>query len=237
MLDPNSSTPLYVQLSDQFRQMIETGELKTGDRFPAELDLVKQLGVARITVRHAIDELVQDGLLVRRQGKGTFVAAPKIERHLVDVAGFTARMRARGVQVTSRVLDSAVIAATPKLANHLAIAPGDAVLQIRRVRYTNGDPAAVETSFLALDRCPGIDQMDFSQQSLYEVLETQYGMRAATSRKTLEYTQANSLESNVLQIPAGAPLFLLAATVYTGEGVPLEFAKILLRGDRVRFQI
>lgn len=237
MLDANSSTPLYAQLSDRFRQMIESGELKTGDRFPAELDLVKELDVARVTVRRAINELVQDGLLVRRQGKGTFVAAPKIDRTLVDVAGFTARMRSRGLKVTSRVLDSGVIAATPKLARSLAVQEGAPVVQVRRVRYIDGEPAAVETSWLAHERCPGLEQVDLNEQSLYHVLDSRYGMVPASSDKTLELVPANRTESDVLQIPAGAPLFLLSTHVYTAEGVVLEFAKILLRGDRFRFHL
>lgn len=229
--------PLYAQLIDRFRQMIESGELAPGDRFPAELDLAEQYGVARITVRRAINELVQDGLLVRRQGKGSFVATPKIERELVNVASFTARMQAKGIHPGSKVLDVQVISATKKLATQLLVPEGAPIVEIQRLRYANEEPTALETSYLSLDRCPGINEVDFNCCSLYQVLEKKYAMRPDHSRRTLEMAFATNKESRLLQISAGAPLFLMQAVVSTADGTVMEYAKLLFRGDRFRFQI
>jgi GntR family transcriptional regulator len=236
-LDLQSSVPLYAQLVDRFRQMIQSREFQPGDRFPAELDLMKEYGVARITVRRAISELEREGLLVRARAKGTFVATPKIERELLNVASFTERMQARGLQVGSRVLGVSIIAASPRIVAALQIAADAPVVEIQRVRTTNTEPTALETSYVSLDRCPGVDEVDFSRSSLYQVLETRYGLKAAESHKTLELTFATNREARLLQIAANAPLFLLTSTTSTADGTVMEYVKSLLRADRFRFQI
>ncbi|MFZ5823929.1 MAG: GntR family transcriptional regulator [Bacillota bacterium] len=236
MLDQKSPKPLYTQLAEHFRGMIETGELKPGDQFPAELDLVQRYGVARITVRHAIADLVSEGLLMRRQGKGTFVAAPKIERALVNVSSFSARLQAAGLQPSAKMLRCEVIPAPERLAKELRIEPEAPVVVFTRLRYSNGEPLALEFSHLSLDRCPGLDEVDLNTQSLYRTLEDRYGLRPTHSRKTLELALARPEEAVALDITSGSPLFLLRATVL-GDSDPIEYVKTLMRGDRIRFQI
>jgi GntR family transcriptional regulator len=236
-LDQHSAQPLYAQLIDHFRRLITSGELKPGDRFPAELDLMKQYGVARITVRRAMSELVREGLLVRARAKGSFVASPKIERELHNLASFSERMQARGLRAGSKVVQVGVMPATPRIAEALELAEGSPVAEIQRVRYANDEPTALETSYLSLERCPGIEREDFNRQSLYQVLETKYGLRPASARRTLELTFTTNRESKLLQIAPRAPLFLMMAIVSADDGTIVEYAKILFRGDRFRFQI
>src|SRR5262249_30370163 len=133
-LDQHSAQPLYAQLIDHFRRLISEGELQPGDRFPAELDLMKQYGVARITVRRAMSELVREGLLERARAKGTFVATPKIDRELHNLASFSERMQARGLRAGSRVVQVDVIPATERIAAALDLAEGSPVAEIQRVR-------------------------------------------------------------------------------------------------------
>lgn len=237
IIESRSPTPLYVQLVEQFRHMIESGELKPGDQFPTELELVEKYGVARITVRRAINELVQDGLLVRRQGKGTFVARPKIERELINVSSFSNRMLAQGLHPSSKVMGVERISATAKLARILGAPEGAPLVVIRRIRYANEEPTALETSYLVEERCPGIAHRDLSQQSLYKILEEEYCLTPDHSRRTLEVTSATSTEARLLQLHVGAPLFLIKATVYTADETVMEYAKLLFRADRFRFQL
>jgi GntR family transcriptional regulator len=237
MLDANSSVPLYAQLLERWRKMLRSGELQPGDRFPSELDLARDYGVARITVRRAISELVRDGVLVRRPGKGSFVAAPKIERELVDVASFSARMQAVGVETTARVLDVRTMPATAELARLLTIAEGAPVMRLQRVRLTRGEPTVLETSHIPLDRCPGIVDEDFVANSLYQILADRYGLHPASSHKTLELTYASQSEGRLLEVAPGSPLFLLQAVVSAADRTVLEYAKTLYRGDRFRFRV
>ncbi len=228
---------MYAQLADQFRFMIESGKLHPGDRFPAELDLAKKYGIGRITVRSAINELVQEGLLIRIQGKGTFVAEPKIERELVNVASFTDRIQSRGMRAGSRLLDVSVIPASRKIAQVLGVSENDPVVEFKRLRLSNDEPVALETSYLSVDRFPGIEDENLENKSLYQILESKYQVRLVHSSKTLELVRASKTESNMMQIPAGTPLFLMTAVVYAEDNQVIEYAKILFHGDRFKFQV
>ena len=234
-LDRGSSKPLYLQIYEELVDLLDSGKLKTGAQFPRELELVKRYGVARITVRRAISDLVLEGRLIRRAGKGTFVAAPKIDRHIVDVSSFTARMGTLGFQSRACVLEVRKIPATPRLCRELELEADAPVLELIRLRYSNDEPVALETSFLSLDRCPRLDQIDFNDRSLYEVLKTEYGLEPKSAVRSLEMTYANEWETQHLAISKATPMFLLRAQVYSSTA-PLEYVKILLRGDRFRFR-
>lgn len=236
-IDQHAEIPLYVQLTEQFRSMLETGELQPGDRFPAELELAKQYGVARITVRTAIAELVQTGMLVRRQGKGTFVAEQKIERELVSIASFTERMNTRGLRAGSRIISMKTVKASGKLARLPGIEEGDAMIEIVRLRLSNEMPVALETSSLPANRYPGLEQRDLAEQSLYHLLDSKYGTRPAHSSKTLELTRAKTTEARLLGIKNAAALFLLTAVVYSEDNRVMEYVHTLFHGDRFRFLV
>ncbi|WP_248924088.1 GntR family transcriptional regulator [Paenibacillus hamazuiensis] len=236
-IDQDTETPLYVQLIEKFRNMIETGEMQSGERFPAELELAKRYGVARITVRSAIAELVQDGLLVRHQGKGTFVAEQKIDRELVSVASFTDRMNSRGIRAGSRLVSVRTVKATGKQARLLGVEEGAAIVEIVRLRLSDGVPVALETSCLSAERCPGVEKEDLVEQSLYHLLDSKYGIRPAHSSKTLELARAMTKEAKLLGVKTGTPLFLLTAVVYSEDNQVMEYVKTLFRGDRFRFQV
>jgi GntR family transcriptional regulator len=237
ILNPNISTPLYTQLADHFRQMIESGKMQPGDRFPSEIDLAQRYGIARITVRKAIADLVEAGLLTRRQGKGTFITPPKIDRELVNVASFTDRMQARGLHAGAKTLSVTVVPATPKLVRLFAASEDAQVISIERLRLSNQEPVVLETSYLLSERCPGIEHEDLGDQSLYLALDHKYGLRPAYSSKTLELVYATAKESTLLNVMGGAPLFLMTAIVYSENNQVMEYAKILFRGDRFRFQV
>lgn len=235
-LNKKSSQPLYEQLYERLVTLLENGEWKPGEQIPPELELVEQFGVARVTVRRALADLVQEGRLVRQAGKGTFVAVPKIERRLMNVSSFTARLEGAGMRAGAHVVATEVLPATHRLAQELDVAEGAPLVAITRVRTSDGEPLALETSYISLDRCPGLDQINLNNVSLYHVLEQRYGLTPVESRRTLEITQASAWEAEELAIAPRAPLFLMRATVL-GQNGPIEHAKILLRGDRFRFQV
>jgi GntR family transcriptional regulator len=235
-LDRNSVKPLFLQIYERFYQKISSGEWRPGDKIPPELDLARWYGVGRVTVRRAIDDLVHDRLLVRRRAKGTFVAEGKLERRLVDVESFTSRMEALGREARARVLGVERLPATHAIADLLHVSRESPVVAVTRLRLANGDPLAIETSTLSLDRFPGLDVIDFEGVSMYRLLADRYGVRPERSHKTLEITSADRSEAAHLGVNLGAPLFLLTATVYQAD-VPIEHVKTLLRGERFRFRI
>ncbi len=236
VLNRNSGKPLYFQIYQALNDLLQSGKLKAGDQFPRELELAKEYRVARITVRRAIAEMVSEGRLVRLAGKGTFVATPKIMRYLVDVSSFTARLEALGLQASGQVVETKTTPATPQLARELEVSEGSPIISITRIRFANNDPVALEMSYLSLERCPGLEQIDLNNVSLYRLLSDRYGLIPARSRKTLELTTANVWEARHLNIATGHPLFLIRATVLD-QLQPIEYLKALLRGERFRFQI
>lgn len=234
-LDRDSPKPLYLQIYEELLDLIDSGNLKTGDQFPRELELVERYGVARITVRRAISDLVLEGRLIRRAGKGTFVAAPKIDRYIIDVSSFTTRMGVLGNQARARVLEMRTIPASQRLSRELEVPPESPILELTRLRYSNSELVALETSFLSLVRCPNLDQIDFNKRSLYEVVKSEYGLEPRHATRSLEITRANGWEAQHLNISKSTPLFLLRAKVESDD-TPIEYIKTLLRGDRFRFR-
>lgn len=237
-LDRHSEKPLFLQIYERMHQKIATGAWRPGDQIPPELDLARWYGVGRVTVRRAIDDLVQDRLLVRRRAKGTFVVEGKLERRLVDVESFTARMGELGREAQARLLAVERLPATRSMAQRLMVPVESQIVAITRLRLSDDVPLAIETSSLSLERFPALDQYQSGIEgvSLYQLLRDRYGVRPERSQKTLEITTANRWESRHLGVAVGSPLFLLTATVY-GVDNPIEYVKTLLRGDRFRFRV
>jgi Transcriptional regulators len=237
MLRGKDAVPLYQQLEDIIQAQIETGELKPGEQIPTELVLADKYNVSRITIRQTLADLVKKGLLERKQGKGTFVAFPKIERELISVHSFSERMRSKGYTPGSRVLSIKLAVATASVRKHLGLEEGEEVIAIERLRLTNDEPVVLENSFIPYSTYPLVMEAEINIGSLYQFLKEKYNVSPALSKKTLEITVANEYEAKLLNIYAGQPLFLLNALVLTEDHQPIEFVKTLLRGDRVKFQI
>ena len=233
MLRGKDPVPLYQQLEDIIQAQIETGELKSGEQIPTEVFLANKYKVSRITIRQTLADLVKKGLLYRKQGKGTFVAIPKIERELISVHSFSERMRSKGYIPGSQVLSLTLIKANTSVRKYLELGEGEEVVAIERLRLTNEEPIVLENSFIPYSAYPLVLEADIRLGSLYQFLKEKYHV----SRKTLEITVANEYEAKLLKIYPGQPLFLLNAVVLTEDNRPIEYVKTLLRGDRVKFQI
>lgn len=228
-------TTVHGQIEDWLADEIAAGRLAPGDRLPTEQDLAAWLGVSRMTLRHALAELAQRGLVTRTVGRsgGTFVAEPKLEQDFTVLAGFSEQLRRHGLVAGARVLAAAEIPASPAASAALEIGAGDPVYEVRRLRLADGQPILLEHSLFPAQRCPGL--LDYRLDgSLYELLEEKYGQRPHRARESMEPVPAGIREAEALQIAEGAPLMLVERTAYARSGVPLEFARDLFRGDRTR---
>jgi len=226
---------VHGQIEDWLADEIAAGRLAPGDRLPTEQDLAAWLGVSRMTLRHALAELAQRGLVTRTVGRngGTFVAAPKLVQDLTILAGFSEQLRRHGLVAGARVLAAAQIPASPVVSAALEIGPGEPVYEVRRLRLADGQPILLEHSLFPAERCPGL--LDYRLDgSLYELLEEKFGQRPYRAKESLEPVAAGVREAEALQISEGAPLMLVERTAYARSGVPLEFARDLFRGDRTR---
>ena len=226
---------MHAQIEDWLAGEIATGGLGPGDRLPAEHDLAAWFGVSRMTLRHALAELVKRGLVTKTVGRrgGTFVAAPKLEQDLTTLAGFSEQLRRHGMVAGARVLTAIARPAGPAAGAALQIGPDDPVYEVRRIRLADGRPIAAERSVFPADRFPGMldSRLD---GSLYELLEVRYGLRPHRARESLEPVTAGVREAEALEVAVGAPLMLVERTAYARSGEPLEYAHDLFRGDRTR---
>jgi GntR family transcriptional regulator len=235
-IDKGNPIPYYIQLKESLTEKIERGEWKPGQQLPSEPDLCQVCDVSRTVVRQALQELAYAGLIVRRKGKGSFVAEPKISENLAQrLTGFYQDQAERGHPPVSQVLKQNVIPAPPKVAANLKLEPGTPVIEIERLRLVQDEPIVLVTSYLPYALCRELISVDLTHQSLYAVLEDQYELVIARGRRTLEAVAANQYEADLLQIDKGAPLMLLDSVSYLADGMPVEYYYALHRGDRSRF--
>lgn len=237
MLDTNIAMPLYHQIREIIRAEIERGTYKPNEQIPTEQELVEKYNASRITIRRAINDLVEEGLLVKKQGKGTFVAMPKIKREIIAVNSFSHRMREAGLVPGSRVLSMRITNSTPTIQKYLELGPEDQVIEIERLRLADNEPVMIEKTYLPYKEFPKVMEADISIGSLYKFLEEEYGVVPAKSKRSLEIVLSNKYEADLLHIRVGQPLFLLRAIVKSQDDKPIEYVKTLIRGDRLKFEI
>lgn len=236
-IDHNSHVPYYAQVKEALRDRIERGDFRPGDQIPGEPELCTLLGVSRTVVRQALTELVYEGLIVRAKGKGTFIAEPKIVEGLAQrLTGFYEDMASRGLAPYSRVLKQQLTPANTKIAGFLGVAVGASLIEIERLRFIQDEPLVLVQTFLPFAACPGILNADLARQSLYALMEREYGLVIDSGRRTLEAVAATQREAELLRVEVGAPLMLLDSVSYLEDGTPIEYYHALHRGDRSRFE-
>jgi GntR family transcriptional regulator len=219
------------QIRQQVIQLIQ--QLGIGEAIPSERKLSSDLGVSRLTLRAALDELVREGYLVRRHGSGTFVGEPKIAQQLT-LTSFSEDMRRRGMVPDSRTVSLENVHAGPQVARALSISPDAHVFRIRRLRLADGDPMALETLHVPVSLVPGLTASQLEHGSFYELLEQRYGLTIASGLQTIEPTVTNEEESHMLDVPLHSPAFLFERTSHMRTGETVEFVRSIYRGDRYR---
>ena len=237
-VDRDSPIPYYAQLKDGLRAEIDSGNWRPGDLLPGEPELCRQFDVSRTVVRQALKELSYEGLVVRRKGKGTFVASPKFtESHIQELSGFFKDMLDLGHTPYSQILRQEVTPASSVVAERLALQVGAPVVQIDRLRFVEDEPLVLVTTYLPYQLCPQLVDADLAHRSLYEYLETVCGLTLARGRRTIEAVAADEYQAGLLRVEPGAPLILLDSVSYLEGDTPIEYYKALHRGDRSRFEV
>jgi GntR family transcriptional regulator len=228
----NARIPKYYTVK---RQLLElTVAMSAGSPVPPERELAQRYGTSRTTVRQALAELVIEGRLLRMQGKGTFVAKPKVAQ-VLELASYTEGMRAHGLHPMTRILEIGYVTADEKLAALLGIRPGGRALRIHRLRLADGEPMSIDTSHLPARRFPGLRKQLERHSSLYETLADAYGVAPAEAEETIETVLAGPHDARLLEVDVGLPLLLLSRHAFDTGGNPVEWAQSLYRGDRYKF--
>jgi GntR family transcriptional regulator len=225
-LDESSAQPLYQQLQRALRGAIENGIIGPDDALPPERDLAEMLGVSRITVRKAIDELVEDGLLIRKQGSGTFVSN-RVEKNFAKLTSFSEDMRARGREPRSVWMNRAVGTGDTRGIADPALQPRHAGVRFHRIRYADDAPMAIEYATVIASCLTSLDEVE---NSLYEALE-RTGNRPVRALQRLRAVLLTADQAKLLKSQEGEAGLLVARVGYLKDGRAVEYSQSFYRGD------
>jgi GntR family transcriptional regulator len=233
-LQRDSHIPLYAQIRSYFLELIQSGQLRPSDRVPSEKELSQGFEVSRMTARKAIDQLVSDGLIIRRPGKGTFVAPPLISHRISTRHSFSAAMTSLGLQHSTVVLQAGLVVAPPDVATDLDIYDGDRVVFVQRLRFVENVAVAIHSTYLQ-ERFEPLLQQNLAG-SLTQLL-ARHGGPVNHTRDTVEAVVASPEEAKRLAIPRGSPLIRIVGVGYTSSVEPIFHTDSLYRGDWFRFTV
>lgn len=231
-IDRSSKLPLYHQLYELIRGKIVRGEWKPGDMLPPETELMEQHQVSRIVVRQVFDLLVNEGLVYRERGRGTFVAKPTIQQTLTRIVSFTQDMRQRGLEPGTKPLAASLIPAPEDIAAKLRVPPGEELVRIERLRLASGEPMSVEEAYLVHRFCPGVLNGDYVTKPLREALERKYSIRLVRAEQDIRAVQAPRHLAATLEIEPKSAMLFIERVSYSQNNDPIEFLRIYYRGDR-----
>jgi GntR family transcriptional regulator len=234
-IDPDSVVPLYHQIKQNIRDLIENEVLNDGDLLPSERELGEIYGVNRLTVRQALNDLVNEGMLQRQRGIGTFVAVPKVTQVIDRVLGFSDRIQEAGHTPSSRMISIETVPLALSVARRLALQPRLPAYKLVRLRCVDGEPVMLETAYLPVTLFPRLEAADLSNQSLYNVLSEKYNCSILEAEEQLEPVLLTDYEAGMLEVEPGTPGMLVESTSFNQYGKPVEFGKAVVRGDRARF--
>lgn len=233
----NDVTPLYRQLAARIRRQIADGAFRPGDRLPSETELCERYAVSRITVRAAMDLLVDAGLVRRQRGKGTFVTAPLVEQELIRLTDFVEDMVVAGLTPASRVLSMAEEPAPGEVAGRLQLPAETPVVRIERLRLADEMPIAFDVTYLPLRYGHLLKRQEMDHETIYHVFETQYRIPVVSGTFLIEAAKATPEMAAELRVERGAPLLVIARTSYTEGHDPIYYQRRYYRADRVRYRV
>ncbi|MCU1578043.1 MAG: GntR family transcriptional regulator [Rhodoglobus sp.] len=233
---PDYPEPLWIQAVNLITGEITSGVLKPGMRLPPERELCLQLNISRVTLRKALNKLVEDGLLNASHGRGWYVAAAGASKEWPNsLESFSETAARMGLKASSRVLKAATAAATIDEAEEFSIAPGTRLFSLDRVRLLNDVPIAIDFTRIPADLVPGFADVDFATASLYDELG-HAGLAPVRADSTIEAREADAYAAKHLDIEVGKPLLVMHQLVVDAAEKPLFASKIQYSGDRYRLR-
>jgi GntR family transcriptional regulator len=230
----------YYQLTQILKDKIQAGELKPGDQIPTEDNLCQAYGVSRGTVRQAISRLVQEGLVSRQQGRGTFVTAPRLGPAFFTLTSFDEDMREQHRRPSTQLLTLELIPAAPTIAERLEVTVGTPVIHIVRLRLADDQPVAHETRYLAQSLCPNLVNDDLEAESVHSLLIYKYHIPLIRTTHTVEARTLSPEETRLLQVEPDTAAFFVDRLTYTTTDkgdCPAVLYQAIYRGDNYQFKV
>ncbi|NMC77820.1 MAG: GntR family transcriptional regulator [Chloroflexi bacterium] len=230
-LNRNVPLPLYYQLREALREAIEQGEFSDSNPLPTEDELMREFQVSRTTVREALRGLMELGIIVKKQGVGSFVASEKISEILPGLVSFSTEMKARGFSVRTKVMSVDVIQPPLRVIKALDLSESDMVLRVKRLRFVDDKPIVISTSYLNREISPD----DNFEGSLYELLEKKYGVEIFSGEASIEACLADEMDAQLLNVDVGSALLSITWRSFTNTNKTVEYSEAVFRGDSYRY--
>lgn len=233
----SSPIPYYAQVRDALRRQILDGSLQPHQKMPSENQMVEMYGVSRITIRQALGELENEGLIFRVHGKGTFVAKPKAFQDLTHLQSFGEAMQPHGYETYSKVISMKELGDSGHVAERLGLAAGEPVVEIKRVRYLNRDPVSVESSYFSAEVGRRLMKSDLSRRDIFVVLENDMGILLGNADLVVGAQLADDLQARLLGLEEGAPLLHIERLTHSIDHTPVIYEHLYHRGDSFRYKV
>jgi GntR family transcriptional regulator len=228
------SAPLYAQVREALRE--EISGMEPGEAIATEAALEERFGVSRITIRKALDDLEGEGLVVRQQGRGTFVRQPKLTHELTAITSWTEQLRALGYEPHTSNVECETVPAPKRIAAMLEVGD-EPLVRLSRLRLADDEPVSVMINYLPARLVPGLAERGLRDESLYEYLEREHRLVPATAVDTVETREATEQEAELLGIPPYSPVIQVTRVSHLEDGSPLEVALATSRGDRYQYRV
>ncbi len=229
----DSEVPLYLQVSEWIRENIYKGDLTTGDRVPSENKIMEMLGVSRGTVKKAVTLLVNEGLLIQVQGKGTFVKSENISYSLGEgLLSFAESLESQHLRFETQVITSRLDEASRLVASKLGIEVGAPILYLERVRSVEGEKVMLIENRINIAHCPGIADIDFNNNNLFPTIERLSGKKISFSESRYAARIIGAERGHYLEVNEDAPVLHLEQLVFFQQGMPIEFGNVWLKSDK-----
>lgn len=227
--------PKYIQVKEEVKRKILSKEWADGCKIPVESEFCDMYGVSRITIRKALEELQNEGYLIKIQGKGTFVCEEHVEQRLSKFYSFSEELARKGMEEYASVLELTIVKADDKLAQRLEILPGSPVFRIYRLRNTNRGPYAIEKSYIPQNLIPSLSAEEINEKGLYKTLAAN-GVSVNYAQETFKAINVNSEQSILLKVRVDAAAISLHRTAYNGRNV-VEYCESIVRGDFFSYSV
>ena len=231
----HSPLPLYVQIRDRLRREILDGTYQVHERLPSENEMMGVFGVSRITIRQALRDLHNEGLVFSAQGKGTFVSKPKAVQNVQRLEGFGEAMAAQGYEASARVLSIQQLKAPKAVVASLDLQPGDEVIEVKRVRYLNRSPVCIENSYFPMDIGRRMFSLDLSGD-IFPLLENLFGVALGGADISLDAILADEEAQQYLKLKTGEAILRVERLTHNRDGRPVDFEYLCYRGDSFKYQ-
>jgi len=236
-VQPRLPTPLYAQIKDILRARILDGTYQPHEQMPSESEMMAAFDVSRITVRQALSDLQNEGLIFRMHGKGTFVSKPKAFQDLGRLQGFGEAMRQMGYETFARVVSIRTVTPSPQVQERLHLPKRARATELQRLRFLNREPISLDVTWVPASIGARLAKEDLATRDVFVILENDYGLSLGHADLQIGSTLADEHLAGQLKVDEGSPVLVIERTTHTSDGTPIDYEHLYYRGDAFQYRV